>query len=155
MNREQDGIALLQGDDFDAALHARALFGQHKFAAAEIPARLRQQHRHLQRECQLAIQILMQTVEVAGDVLQQQRRWPKLASIVTEFQIIDVPLRVSYLHFHPFVPLVCERHSVGVEHRPQVADKGRQRIVEVAILSLAKAMPRHMDMAAEMLLVRI
>ena len=51
-------------------LPARALFRQHELAAGEVPRRCRQQHRHLQREDVLAIEILVQAVVIAGAVAQ-------------------------------------------------------------------------------------
>ena len=35
---EEDGFALLELDDFDAGLHARALLGEDEFAASEVGA---------------------------------------------------------------------------------------------------------------------
>ena len=40
MHGECDGVALAERDDLGSALHARALFGQHEFAAGEIATRL-------------------------------------------------------------------------------------------------------------------
>ena len=50
----------------------------------------RQQDRHLQRKCEFAIEILMQAVEVARNVLQQQRRRTRLALVVALPQEIRV-----------------------------------------------------------------
>src|SRR6185295_10235371 len=63
MHGENDSIALPKRHDFGARLHARPLFGEHELAAREVPARFRQQDRHLQRERQLAIEILVQAVD--------------------------------------------------------------------------------------------
>ena len=71
MHSKSHRIALRQRNHFGPRLHARPLFGQHEFTAAEIAARLRQQDRDLQREYVFAIEILMQAVVVAGLVLQQ------------------------------------------------------------------------------------
>lgn len=76
---EDDGIALAQRHDRGARLHARALLGQHELATAEVDARLRQQHRHLQRKDVLAVQVLVQAVVVTSAVLQLQRRGSALA----------------------------------------------------------------------------
>ena len=42
-----------------------------------------------------------------------------------------------------------------IERRAQLADETRQRIFEIAIFALAESVPRHVDVAAEMFLVRI
>jgi hypothetical protein len=47
--------------------HARPLLGQHELTAFETGARLRE-HRDLEQETVLAIQVLMQTVVVAGGI---------------------------------------------------------------------------------------
>ena len=44
---EDDPVALRKRRDLRARLHARALLGQHEFAAAEIMARLGEQNRDL------------------------------------------------------------------------------------------------------------
>ena len=85
MNREQDRIALLQRHDFDAALHPRTLLGQDEFAAGEILAGRGQQNGRLQREREFAVKVLMQAIEVAGRVLQQQGRRPNLPGIMADF----------------------------------------------------------------------
>ena len=63
---EGHGIALAERHDLSSALHARALFGQDELAAGEVAAWLREQDRHLDREREIAVEILVQAVEVAG-----------------------------------------------------------------------------------------
>ena len=48
VDREDHGVALAQGHDLDARLHARPLLGQDKLAALEVAAGLVQQDRRLQ-----------------------------------------------------------------------------------------------------------
>lgn len=86
MHSEGNGVALRERNHFGAGLHARALLGQHELAAGEIASRLGQEDRDLEREHVLAIEILMQAVEIAGLILQQQRRRPRLACLVASFQ---------------------------------------------------------------------
>lgn len=82
VDSEGDSVALAQRHNFDAALHARPLFGQREFSARKIAPRFGQQDRHLDREGEIAVEILMQAVEVAGYILQQQRRRPDLTGMV-------------------------------------------------------------------------
>jgi hypothetical protein len=59
MNSESHGVALSQRNNLRSRLHARALFGQHEFAAREIFFRFRQQHRNLNGEHVLTIEIVI------------------------------------------------------------------------------------------------
>src|SRR5882672_12270281 len=70
VHREYDSVALSERHHFDAALHSGSLFGQHEFTALEVFSRIGEQNRHLQRENVLAVQVLVQTIIVAGPVLQ-------------------------------------------------------------------------------------
>jgi len=70
MDGEGHRITLLQRYDLGAALHARALFGQHELATGEVGAGLGEQNRDLNREREIAVEILMEAVEVPRDVLQ-------------------------------------------------------------------------------------
>ena len=79
VDRKDDGVSLGQWHHGSARLHSRALLGQNELAAGEIMQRLGEQHGDLQREDVLAVQILVQAVVVAGTVLQQQWRRPRLA----------------------------------------------------------------------------
>ena len=71
MDCEGHSISLPKGHDFDAALHARPLFGQDKLAPGEVLPGLREENCHLDREYEIAIDILMETVEITRNVLQQ------------------------------------------------------------------------------------
>ena len=79
---EHHGIAPAQRHHLGPRLHAWPLLGQHEFTAGEIPLRLRQQNRELQRKDMLAVEILVQSVVVSGAVLQQERRGPRLPRLV-------------------------------------------------------------------------
>ena len=67
---ENDTVALIERYHLDPRLHPRSLFGQHKFTALEIFGRLGEEDRDLQRENVLTVQVLVQTIVVAGTVLQ-------------------------------------------------------------------------------------
>ena len=47
------------------------------------------------------------------------------------------------------MPAVGDRREPRIERRAELLDQRRQRIAEIAILALTKAMPRHDDMAPE------
>ena len=82
VDREGDGVALAERHDLGAALHARALLRQHELAAGEVRAGLRQEESDLERKGEVAIEVLVQAVEIARPVPKEQRRRPGLAGIV-------------------------------------------------------------------------
>jgi hypothetical protein len=59
-------------------LRSRALLDEQELAAGEVGLGRAEQHCQLQREDQIAIEILVQAVVVAGLVFQDQRRLPLL-----------------------------------------------------------------------------
>ena len=71
MDREDNCIAYPQRNNFHPALHAWALFRQNEFPTREIFSRFGEKDRHLHRECKIAIEILMQAIEVASLVLKK------------------------------------------------------------------------------------
>src|SRR5262249_19110058 len=83
VNREDYCVTLIGSEHFDAGLAARLLFRENKFAAFKISSMLAQKEGDLKREENLAVQILMQAVEVTGTVLEDQRRRASLARGVT------------------------------------------------------------------------
>ena len=140
MNGEGDRITLSKRDDLGATLHAWPLFGQDKLPAGEIRIRLREEDRNLDRKEEIAIEILMEAVEVTGNVLQQQRRRPHLAGIMASLEKRCVFDRIPLVDSHAVVPLVGDVHEARIERRAQPAEKIGQRILEVAVLALAEAM---------------
>ncbi|SRR5258708_35623371 len=65
VNRESHSITLLEWHDFRARLQARALLGEHKFAAHEVLTRGGEQNGHLNWEHMLSVEILMQAIVIA------------------------------------------------------------------------------------------
>src|SRR5262245_35476031 len=104
VDRERNRIALAQPHHLGTALDAPALLRAQELAAGEIAAGLRQQDGDLQRERELAIEILVQAVVVARAVLQQQRRRTGLSGFVAEREELLVFCRVAGLDPHPLVP---------------------------------------------------
>src|ERR1041384_1641324 len=78
VDRKDDRVAAVGVERFGARLLSRALLAKDKLAAVKLLAALAQKHSKLKRKDDLAIEILMQTVEIAGAVFQEQRRWPFL-----------------------------------------------------------------------------
>lgn len=146
---EGDGITLAQWNNLGTTLHARALLGQDELSAAEIFPWLGEKDRHLDRECEGSVKILMKAVEVAGDVLQQQGRRPRLALIVALLEEGGVFGRVALVEAHTPVPVVGDAGEAWIKRRAQAIQQIRQRISKIPILTLTEAMTSHVDMAAE------
>ena len=71
MDGEDRGVALAEGDYFGAALHAGTLLGEDEFAAGEIAVGGSEQDGDLEGEEEVAVEILVEAIVVAGAVLQQ------------------------------------------------------------------------------------
>src|SRR5262245_27151935 len=74
-DREGHTITTTKRHDLRSGLHSWPLLGQDELPTGEVFIWLGEQNRHLQREHMLAVEVLMQRVEVALDILQQERCW--------------------------------------------------------------------------------
>jgi hypothetical protein len=83
VNCEGHRITLPQWDYLGTTLHSRTLLRQDELSASEIFLWFGKQDYNLEREDEIAIEVLMQAVEISRDVLQQQRRRPGLTLIMT------------------------------------------------------------------------
>src|SRR6516164_3257654 len=97
----------------------------------------------------------MKAIEIAGCVLQEQRRWAHLAAVVTESQEGGVLLRIAGVVAHALIPFVGDRCQARIKHRAQTPKQVGQRILKVAILAPAEAVAGHVDVAAKILLVAV
>src|SRR5262245_36911853 len=70
--REDHDLPLGERDHLAAGLRAGALLDQEELAASEVLAGAAQQARHLEREGDLAVDVLVQAVVAAGLVAQQE-----------------------------------------------------------------------------------
>ena len=81
-DREDHTVTKTKRHDLGSRLHPWPLLGQHKLTAGEVCVWFREKNRHLQRKHMLAVNVLMQRVEVALAILQQKRCRPRLPSVV-------------------------------------------------------------------------
>src|SRR6185437_14964547 len=88
MHGEHHAVAVAERHHAGAGLGAGPLLGHHEFAAGEVPARLGQKNRHLQREDMLAIKILVQAIVIARAIFEQQGRGTALSGLVAALEII-------------------------------------------------------------------
>src|SRR4051794_21299796 len=150
VGREDDERALRWAQDVGAALGSRTLLEQHELAALEVDAGLAEHGDDLEREVDVAVEVLVQGVPVAGAVAQDQRRRTLLARpaagleqrLVVERERIVGPAQTRR-------PRVGDRRELPVEGAPQRADRLRQRMVEVAVAAVAEAIAGHVDRRAE------
>ena len=77
--REDHERAPRRAEHVRPALRARPLLDQHELAPVEVDAGLGQHRQHLEREVDVAVEVLVQRVPVALAVAQDQRRRPLLA----------------------------------------------------------------------------
>ncbi len=97
----------------------------------------------------------MQTVEIARHILKQQRRRTRLTSVVALLEKFGVSVGVAPFDAHARIPIVGNACKIRVERRTQAADQVGQRIFEVAVLALAESVARHVNMASEVLFLRV
>jgi hypothetical protein len=57
-------------------LHPRSLLREHELATGEVDLGLAQEHRDLEREGECPVEVLVQAVEVARAIAEEQRRRP-------------------------------------------------------------------------------
>jgi hypothetical protein len=155
VNGERYGVTLPKRYDLHATLHPRPLFGQDQLATCEIDVRLRQQDGNLDREGEIAVEILVEAVEVTRDVPQQQRCRTNLTRSVTSRKERCVIVGIALVDPHSPVPVVGYNREMRIERRPNAADEGGQRVCEVAILTLAEAVACHVNVAPEIALIGI
>ena len=155
MNCKGHCIALPKWHDLGAALHTWPLFGQDELATGEVRAGLREKDRDLDREYQIAVEVLVKAVEITLDILQQQRRCARLACVVASFEERGMVAGIAVGGSQKAVPLVGHTGKVRIERRSQAAQEVGKRVFEVAILAPSETVSRHVDMASEVPLVRI
>ena len=71
---------------------------------------------------------------------------------VSDLQEINVLRRISSIDIHASVPLIRDHGKVWINRRAQAA---QQWVFKVTILTLAEAVPRHVDMTAKVLFLGI
>jgi hypothetical protein len=107
---DDHGLALLQADGVTDGLRAGLLLYQEQFASGKLLVRLAQADHNLERKKDLAVQILVEAIEIAGTVMEQQGRRPLLARRVAALEEViqfqGIILRQSQ-SLHPFGGVCC------------------------------------------------
>jgi len=147
--RNSDGLTPLWHDHMWCVLRTGALLDEYEFTTIVVFAPLTERENHLEGEEEVPVQILMQAVEIAGSILQQNRGRPLLAAGVTELEKgFEVRRKLLWLSKVPH-PLRGDRSQSSIECLAQFGHDARQRICEIFILAFAEAITRHLDATAE------
>src|SRR5919109_1118137 len=150
---EDDERSPLELDHMSPRLRARSLLEQDELAALEVLARTVQDCRHLQREGDLAVEVLVEGVVSALEVTQDQRRGPRLPGAMAALE------EVVQLGGGPAGGPEAPRPVVGqlgqrrIEGLSGLLDQPGQRGVEVLVLALAEPIAAHVDGRAELLIL--
>src|SRR5438477_3881243 len=112
---EDDAISLAQRNHLGTRLHAWSLLGHHELASMEVSPGFGEKYRELQRENMHSVEILMQTVVIAGFILQQQRSWLGLPGFVTASDKVGVLFRKVRLDSHCLVPAICDFYQMRID----------------------------------------
>src|SRR5258708_28067767 len=123
VNCEKHPVALLELRYFGPRLHAWPLLSQPKLSSGEIFTRACKQERNLERENEIAIQVLMQGVEVARVVLQQERCRPQLSCLMTLLQVFCMCFRILNVDLHRLTPAIRHSGQVRVKRGPKRFDR--------------------------------
>src|SRR5262245_58509714 len=142
----------LRGNDYvRCALSPRALLDQHELASLVVAALLAEREDHLEGKEELAVQVLVQAVEIAGSIAQQNRCGSPLPACMAELEEgaqvgREFPWLSEVAH-----PLRGDGCQATIERLAQFSHDAGQRIGEVLVLAPAEAVALHLDAAAEQL----
>lgn len=96
-----------------------------------------------------AIEVLMQSVVIAGFVLQQDGSRPGLTGPATLLNEVRMLFRVLHRYSHCAVPSIGDRHQPWIHSSPEVLNQSRKRIIEILVFTAPKPMPSHRHLTAE------
>src|SRR6202030_1893941 len=131
--REDNSLAFIERDRFTARLRARPLLDEQKFAAFEITTTPAERAGELERERDLAIQILMQAVVSAGFVAKDERRLLGLPARRADLQERRQRIRIRVASAKLPCPPVRMGGQLRVEIGPELFDDLRHRAREVLV----------------------
>lgn len=132
-----------------ARLRAGLLLGQDHLTAAELNAGTTQIERRLERKCDGSVEILMETIVVAFQVSQEERR---RAALLTGNAFLQEGLQRRWKRgraSQPAHPLVCDRYEFFIQSFAQRLNALRQRICKVLVLTFSEGVAFHHDPAAK------
>jgi hypothetical protein len=138
-------LALMKRNDLDAGLHPWALFGKDKLASGEVNRGSAEKKCSLYGEDEIAVEILVETVEVAGIVLQQQRCGTGLSRAVALGEELLVIGRIVDRVVEIAAPLGCDASQRWIEVVAQGLDDLGEWVIIVLVFSASEAVFGHDD----------
>ena len=147
--RKYGGFAQLQGDHICDGLHAGAGFRENEFTTGEILLR-RVQHKHdLEGKPDIAVQVLMQAIVIAGLVSQDKGCGPGLPGVMALLQPGLMAVRVILArHVQALGPEIGCRDEFFIKIVTQVLNQIGQGTGKIFVLTFAKVVTRHVYMTA-------
>src|SRR5271155_442488 len=153
--RENYSFACVECDRLAARLCPRALLDEQQFTTFEVAPTPAERAGELQRERDLAVQVLMQAVVAALLIAKDQRRRLRLSVRGADFQEIVERSWIRIARAHPLSPSIRRRRQLAIHREAQILDQRRHRAREILILADAVAMAFHHDAAAEAIAIRV
>src|SRR5437867_1794377 len=152
---EDDHFPLRWCDRLTPRLRSRTLLDQEEIAPCVVSLSPAQEAGELQREHDVAVEVLVQAVVAAGLVVEQERRRLGLAAAVTDGPQTVEGRGMRGRGVQRGLPLVGDRRERRIGGVSKRVDQGRQRRGEVFVLADAELVARHVDGAPEASLVRV
>jgi hypothetical protein len=146
---EDHDLALLGGDRLALGLGARPLLDQEEVAALVVDPAPTEEAGELQREDDLAVEVLVQAVVATRLVVEQQGRRLRLALLPAPREQRAERGRMEHGRVERHLPLIGDGGQGRIRVHAERVDQRRQRRREVLVLADAEAVARHVDAAAE------
>ena len=128
---KNDRLSAVGEDHLRLGLRAGLLLDMDEFSTFPIAPLLAKQKYHLQRKADLAVEILMQTIETAGLVVKHERRGLGLPGLVANFQKCLMVARIWRSRFTQRIrPVIANFCEMRISAASELGDQLRQRIGE-------------------------
>ena len=137
-------------DHLRLGLRAGLLLDEDEFSAFPIASLLAEQENQLQGKTDVAIEILMKTVEATGLVAEHKRGWLGLPGLVANFQERWVFARIRRGIFTTNLrPVIGDFSEVRIGAASKLRDQFWKRVGKVLVVTHAEAIALHNDVAAK------
>ena len=147
---ENDGFAEAGPHDVRDRLSARLLFDEDEFAAGEVAIGFAQEEDGLEGEDDLAVEVLVEAIEIAGSVLEQKRGGASLSGGVAALGERRKGRGEAFGGAELGHPIIGDRGEPRIEMFAETGDERGERIGEILILAAPEAVALHVDPAPEM-----
>lgn len=149
VDSEDYRLTLMERNDRGPGLHSGTLFGQNELSTREVLPRFAEEKGDLEREDELTIEILVETVVIVLLIFEQQGSGATLACLMAEFEKFTVLRRKVCGLIEGEIPLIGNWCKGWIELGAKRLDEFRKRMSIILILSAAETMVRHHDAATK------